>query len=259
MRILAPLLLLAASFTVGAFAQNAAPDPTQAPPAPEAKSETPSRAWVVMETSKGTIVLELDGEKAPISVANFLNYVRKGFYDGTIFHRVKPDFMIQGGGFDTSGNQKETDPPIKNEYRNGLKNTAGTIAMARTPNPDSATSQFFINVVNNPFLDGDQGPGYAVFGKVIGGMETVDAIRVVPTGRRTLNMRGGRGLEPRPNDDVPLELVVITSVREVNEDAAKAAAKAASAGSSTPPAASPPAPAAPPPAAPSAPTTPGGA
>jgi cyclophilin family peptidyl-prolyl cis-trans isomerase len=182
------------------------------------------REFVVMETSMGPIVLELDREKAPISVANFLAYVDKGFYDETIFHRVIGTFMIQGGGFTTDLVQKETDKPIKNEWQNGLKNMRGTIAMARTPVPDSATSQFFINVVDNPVLDQPRGgAAYAVFGKVIGGMQTVDRIKAVPTGTKTATTPGGKV----PFQDVPLEAVVIRKVTRVTEEAAKAAVAAA--------------------------------
>lgn len=139
-----------------------------------------------METSMGTLHLELDDEKAPITVQNFVDYAKAGHYDGTIFHRVIDGFMIQGGGFDRNMNQKATREPIKNEAMNGLKNKRGTIAMARTMVVDSATSQFFINHVDNDFLDfaspTPQGFGYAVFGKVIDGMNVVDAIAKVPTG-----------------------------------------------------------------------------
>ena len=141
---------------------------------------------VRMQTSAGDIVLELDREKAPISVKNFLSYVESGAYEGTIFHRVIDNFMIQGGGFDESYNRRPTQPPIVNEGGNGLKNLTGTIAMARTNAVHSATSQFFINLKDNSFLDHKnptpRGFGYAVFGKVIDGMSTVDAIRAVKTG-----------------------------------------------------------------------------
>lgn len=146
---------------------------------------------VLLETSKGTIKVELSPEKAPVSVKNFLAYVKEGHYDGLIFHRVIRDFMIQGGGFTKEMQEKRpAHPPIKNEAGNGLKNVRGTIAMARTNVVDSATAQFFINVVNNDFLDHvDESPrgfGYAVFGKVIEGMDVVDKIRVVPTGRTSM-------------------------------------------------------------------------
>ena len=160
-----------------------------------------------IETSKGTITLELDGEKAPATVANFAQYAKSGFYDGTIFHRVIKNFMIQGGGFTPDMAQKRTHAPVKNEAGNGLKNTRGTIAMARTPIIDSATAQFFINTVDNAFLDhrdnSMQGFGYAVFGHVTEGMEVVDAISAVKTGRFG------------PMSDVPAQPIVITSIRRV--------------------------------------------
>lgn len=141
---------------------------------------------VEMRTNVGNVVLELYPDKAPKTVANFLQYVEDGFYKNTIFHRVIPNFMIQGGGFDTTFNQKPTQPPIQNEAANGLKNEIGTIAMARTPDPHSATAQFFINVANNAFLNykapNQNGYGYTVFGKVISGMEVVHKIASIPTG-----------------------------------------------------------------------------
>ena len=145
---------------------------------------------VSLETSMGVIVLELDAEKAPVTVANFLQYVRDGHYDGTIFHRVISNFMIQGGGFTPNMQQKPTRAPIPLESRNGLRNTTGTIAMARTQVPDSATAQFFINVKDNDFLDqanSRDGHGYAVFGRVVSGMDVVEKIRTVPTSRRGMH------------------------------------------------------------------------
>lgn len=139
---------------------------------------------VRLSTSAGDIVLELDRERAPRTVENFVSYVRSGHYDGTIFHRVIPGFMIQGGGMTAQMSEKPTRPPIALESRNGLNNVRGTVAMARTSVPDSATSQFFINVVDNAFLDAANardGHGYAVFGRVVEGMEVVDQIRAVPT------------------------------------------------------------------------------
>ncbi|MGV3580859.1 MAG: peptidylprolyl isomerase [Methylophilus sp.] len=156
---------------------------------------------VKLSTNFGDITLELDADKAPITVANFLNYVEKGFYDGLIFHRVINGFMIQGGGFDTNMKQKSTDAPIKNEANNGLSNDVYTIAMARTSVPDSASSQFFINVGNNEFLNHtaptSSGWGYCVFGKVVEGMDVVDQIKAVST-----TTRAG-------HQDVPVEPVVI--------------------------------------------------
>lgn len=142
---------------------------------------------VRMTTSLGVIELELDARRAPVSSANFLKYVDKGFYNGTVFHRVIPGFMVQGGGFEPGLKQKPTEAPITNEADNGLKNRAGTIAMARTMEPNSATAQFFINAVDNAFLDHRektmQGWGYAVFGKVTQGMDVVKKIESVQTGR----------------------------------------------------------------------------
>jgi peptidyl-prolyl cis-trans isomerase A (cyclophilin A) len=137
---------------------------------------------ILLKTTAGNIELELDNEKAPISTANFLKYVNSGFYKGTTFHRVIPNFMIQGGGFDKDMNEKPNNAPIKNEANNGLKNLRGTIAMARTQVVDSATSQFFINHVDNAMLDhGSRDFGYAVFGKVVKGLDVVDKIAAVPT------------------------------------------------------------------------------
>lgn len=162
---------------------------------------------VLMETSLGNVKIELDQAKAPISVKNFLSYVDEKFYDGTIFHRVIANFMIQGGGFTADMQQKPTKAPIKNEAGNGLSNKRGTLAMARTMVVDSATAQFFINVVDNDFLDhrdnSPQGFGYAVFGRVIEGMDVVDKIKAVKTGNKM-------GFQ-----DVPVETVVIKSIKRV--------------------------------------------
>jgi len=156
---------------------------------------------VIMETSKGTIVLEVFPDEAPETVKNFLRYVRWGHYDGTIFHRIIPDFMIQGGGFTKDMQRKTTEMPVQNEANNGLKNDRGTVAMARTPDPHSATDQFFINTKSNSFLDHKnttaQGWGYAVFGKVVKGMDVVDAISGVKTAKKGMM------------SDVPVEPVTI--------------------------------------------------
>lgn len=143
---------------------------------------------VSLKTSMGEIVLELNAEKAPKSVENFLQYVKSGHYNGTVFHRIIENFMIQGGGFDKNMQQKPTRDPIENEAKNGLKNDAYTIAMARTPVPHSASAQFFINTKDNAFLNypGQDGWGYAVFGKVIKGKEVVDKIKAVPTNSRDM-------------------------------------------------------------------------
>lgn len=158
---------------------------------------------VKLHTNFGTITLELDAEKAPITVENFLQYVKDGFYNNTVFHRVIDGFMIQGGGFEPGMNQKPTKAEIKNEADNGLKNEKYTVAMARTPNPHSASSQFFINIADNSFLNftnpTQQGWGYCVFGKVVEGMDVVDQIRKVKTGNK-----GG-------HQDVPVDDVIIES------------------------------------------------
>ena len=162
---------------------------------------------VRLQTSEGDIVIELQADKAPRTVENFLQYVRARHYDGTIFHRVIESFMIQGGGFDAQLNQKPTRPPIPLEARNGLSNARGTVAMARTAVPDSATAQFFINVVDNPFLDAANardGNGYAVFGRVVEGMEVVDRIRTRPTAARG------------PHQNLPLEAVTIRTATVQN-------------------------------------------
>ena len=163
-----------------------------------------SNPSVVIKTSLGDVTVELYADKAPETVKNFLQYVDDKFYDKTIFHRVISGFMIQGGGLDASLMKKATRPPVKNEAKNGLTNARGTVAMARTSDPDSATAQFFINVVDNGMLDAKSAiDGYAVFGEVISGMDVVDKIKAVPTGQKA-------GMQ-----DVPLTPVVIESVRVV--------------------------------------------
>ncbi len=162
---------------------------------------------VKLTTTMGEVVIELDGEKAPITTENFVVYVKGKQYDGTIFHRVIPGFMIQGGGFDKDMKEKPTKAPIKNEAANGLKNTTGTIAMARTSDPNSATAQFFINVKDNASLDHKDntpaGMGYAVFGKVVSGMEVVHKIEQVKTTTKS------------PYQNVPVEAVIITKAEIV--------------------------------------------
>jgi cyclophilin family peptidyl-prolyl cis-trans isomerase len=179
------LLILAATLALGSAGSAAAADAPQ----------------VLLKTSMGDITLELNQEKAPKSVANFLQYVKSGHYNGTIFHRVIGSFMIQGGGYDAGMKQKPTNPPIENEASNGLKNEPYSVAMARTSNPNSASAQFFINVKNNAFLNypGQDGAGYAVFGKVVKGTEVVDKIKDVQTG----------------SGDVPVKPVVIESASVV--------------------------------------------
>ena len=164
---------------------------------------------VEFDTTYGNIVIELNAEKAPVTVANFIDYVESGHYDGLIFHRVIDGFMIQGGGMDSEMNEKRTGTPIKNEADNGLKNTTGTIAMARTSDPHSATAQFFINVRDNDFLNYSsptpQGWGYAVFGRVIEGMDVVNQIKGVPTGRFGYHA------------DVPTTPIVINSAKVIKK------------------------------------------
>ncbi len=188
---------------VGVAQEGAAPQAGTTPAAP-----APAGPVVLIKTSMGDIKVELDKTAAPISVENFIAYANDKFYDGTIFHRVIPAFMIQGGGFDKDMNQKKVSrPPIKNEAGNGLKNLNGTVAMARTSDVNSATAQFFINVKDNPFLDhrdeSQQGYGYAVFGKVVEGMDVVQKIEVVTTSTRA------------PHQNVPNTPVIIESVRVV--------------------------------------------
>lgn len=205
--------LVASTFVLAAQAQEAKPTAAKvaATPATAATAKSSANPQVVLHTNMGDITLELDGVKAPKSTANFLEYVKAKHYDGTVFHRVIKDFMVQGGGFTRDLNQKPTRAPITNEADNGLSNVRGSVAMARTGDPDSATAQFFINVVDTPRLDfvsKDSGAtwGYAVFGKVVKGMDVVDRIREVETGP------GG----PLPSD-VPKSAVVINSAELVSE------------------------------------------
>jgi peptidyl-prolyl cis-trans isomerase A (cyclophilin A) len=203
--------------------EKAANKPAAAAPAREEKL-----AFVRMTTTAGDILLELDREHAPVSVDHCLAYARRGAYDGTIFHRVMPAFVIQGGGFDKDLNERakadekagHPDKPIKNEWTNGLKNTRGTIAMAREADPDTATREFYINVADNAKLDTPREQtgkaGYAVFGRVIAGMDVVDAIRQGKT----------RELPERDMKDVPVEPVVITRVVAITKDEAERPAKA---------------------------------
>jgi len=176
-----------------------------ASPADQTGLDTTSKSCVTISTSQGNIGIELEPSKAPLTVANFLQYVDEGFYDDTLFHRVIASFMVQGGGFDTNAQQKRTQKPVRNESGNGLSNTRGTLAMARTNDPHSATTQFFINLVDNPHLDYRSGQyGYAVFGQVVSGMTVVDAIGAATTHVGSLN---GYGV---PN--VPIQPILIKSV-----------------------------------------------
>ncbi len=166
------------------------------------KTMSDTQTKVKLTTTLGEVIIQLNTEKAPVSSANFLTYVNEGFYNGTIFHRIIPDFMAQGGGFDTSFNQKAVHAPIKNEANNSLKNTRGTLAMARTNDPNSATAQFFINYKDNSFLNHtsqtSSGWGYAVFGEVIEGMDVVDAMA-----KQATSNRGGH--ENVPKTDIVIE------------------------------------------------------
>lgn len=196
MRILLALLILIA-FPLSAQENGAAESATE--------TETTENTTLILHTSLGSITIELFEDKAPKSSANFLEYARAGHYDGTLFHRVIDNFMIQGGGFDADFNQKPTNDPIENEADNGLENKRGTLAMARTGDPHSATSQFFINVVDNTFLNhrskaSGQTWGYAVFGQVTEGMDIVDAIRKVETTHHGMHQ------------DVPAEPVILERV-----------------------------------------------
>jgi cyclophilin family peptidyl-prolyl cis-trans isomerase len=197
------VILAAVTVTVGVFAGTAVAD------AEDQQKSGRNRSMVVMETSEGTIKLELWADKAPMTVKNFLRYVEDGFFEGTVFHRVIKDFMIQGGGLTADLQPKQTRDPIKNEASPELKNERGTIAMARTSMINSATSQFFINVVDNDFLNQKNktpmGFGYAVFGKVVEGMDVVDKIREVPT-----TTQG-------QFENVPVKPVVILSVKQLQQ------------------------------------------
>ena len=175
------------------------------PAAPSAPTTSAAPVYVSMTTSKGVIYLELNAAKAPISTENFVSYTKEGFYNGTIFHRVIKTFMIQGGGFTADMKQKTTKAPISNEWQNGLPNSRGAISMARTNEPNSATSQFFINTVDNKMLDQPRGgAAYAVFGKVIKGMDVVDAIAAVPTGQSS-------GMGDVPKTVVTIEMMEVLS------------------------------------------------
>jgi len=229
-RIVASLLASLAATAALAMQAPQEQKPAEAAPAQAAPAAS-GPVFVSLETSKGTIVLELDPAKAPISVENFMKYVKAGFYDSTAFHRIVPNFVVQGGGFDKELVQKPTNPPIKNEWTNGLKNAKGTISMARLPSPDTATSQFFLNLKDNPALDGANGPGYAVFGKIVVGMnvlETLGQIRTAPA--EGTDQTGTK----RMFSDVPTERVMIVKASEITPEAAakmiedaKAAAPAA--------------------------------
>jgi len=208
-------LLLSLTFIIGCQTDPLKKDP------PEAKIKAPLGTTVVIDTSRGSILVELDDKKAPITVKNFLSYVDQGFYDNTTFHRVISHFMIQGGGFTLKEgilNEKITGAPITNESAQTSPNTRGTLAMARKHDPNSATSQFFINVVDNTQLNhpNSNGSGYAVFGKIIEGMEAVDSIKAVQAGATYANVLDATGITmPTSMTDVPVEPVVIKSIRRI--------------------------------------------
>lgn len=208
---LAAVLIFALTIAGPAMAQDTAQKKTDQKETPQKKTDQKKTeeapVQVVLKTNQGDITLELDKAKAPVTVNNFLAYAEEGFYDSTIFHRVIPDFMIQGGGFTADMAQKKTSDPIKNEWQNGLKNVRGSIAMARLGGQaNSATSQFFINVKDNTFLDQPRdGAGYAVFGKVVKGMDVVDKIQHVKTTKKGMYA------------DVPVDPVVIEKVEVANE------------------------------------------
>lgn len=235
--------LLALSAACTALAQDPAPATAPAAPAPAQAVAAPTGpVFVKLATSKGDLLLELDPAKAPISVENFVKYVKDGYYDGTVFHRIVPGFVVQGGGFDLALVQKQTRPPIKNEWTNGLKNSKGTISMARMPSPDSATSQFFLNLKDNPALDGANGPGYAVFGKIVVGLDVLDAMGKAPTTRREATDQSGT---KRFFSDVPAEDIKLTKASVVEPSEAASMIEAAKAAAPAPSPAAQPAPAAP--------------
>ena len=191
-KLLTPILMACACLSPLFSQEKASPQKKEANQPTQAKEVTVVLS-VKFQGIKGDIHLQLDSKRAPKTVENFLKYVDQGFYDGTVFHRVIRDFMIQGGGFGVDYRKKPTDPPIQNESKQTGSNSIGTIAMARTSDPNSATAQFFINVVNNPFLDFQEGPdreGYATFGKVTKGMEIIDRIRKIPTVYETCDAVG---------------------------------------------------------------------
>lgn len=239
-------LLLLANFP----GSSQTPNPGTSLPAPPAKP-TPDGPVIAIDTTMGTIEVGLYATRAPLSTRNIMNYVRSGFYNGTVFHRVIPGFMVQGGGMDANMKEKPVGPPVRNEARNGLLNSRGSLSLARTSDPHSATSQFFISVKDNPALDfgiSRDGWGYAVFGEVLSGMEVVDQIVAVPTSTRG------------PHQNVPIKPVTITRVRIISEPPplTPPAATRAVAPAGTKPAARPAAPKAPPAGRPKSTPTPRG-
>ncbi len=246
--------VFASSLACAVSAQDTTkPAPPKVNPATAQKSKdvaaTAGLEFAVFHTNKGDIVVELNHEKAPVSVDNFTQYIKSGFFDGTVFHRVVPGFVIQGGGFTPDGNQKKTQSPIANEWQNGLKNKRGTLSMARTNDPNSASSQFFVSLKDNDMLDQpiSGGAGYAVFGKVIAGMDVVDTIA---TSKRTVKF----GMKDWPTEDTTVSTCEMLTKEKAEELVKKANAAAAS--SAKEPVEKPTAPVAP--AAPAAPAAPKG-
>ena len=220
----------ALAFMPAAVAQEPTAPATAAPEAPVVQAAAATGpVFILLDTTKGAIVLELDPVKAPISVENFLRYVKEGFYNQTVFHRIVPNFVVQGGGYDEKFVQKKTNDPIKNEWTNGLKNMRGSISMARMPLPDTATSQFFLNLKDNPALDGANAPGYAVFGKIVVGMDVLAAMGAIPPGHQDATDQIG-SKQALPN--APSEKVVMRSAAEI--DAAAAAKMMAEAKAAAP-------------------------
>jgi cyclophilin family peptidyl-prolyl cis-trans isomerase len=200
---LIPLAALLLALSQAAATEGVATEPS---PSPTPKP-LPNGPVVVLETSMGRIRIGLHKDKAPITVDNFIKYVRSGHYDGTIFHRVIPNFMAQGGGYEPDMSERPMRPPIRNEAKNGLRNLRGTVAMARLNAPDTATAQFFLNVKDNPLLDfGVRGAGYAVFGEIVEGMDVLDKIMLVPT--------TSKAVKGQPFENVPSTPVLIKRARE---------------------------------------------
>ena len=212
---LATATLVATAFLVGC-GQNPNARTASSPTGKDTAAALPAASgpvFVLLKTDRGDIALELDSAKAPISVGNFLGYVRSGFYDGTVFHRSTPGFIVQGGGYDAKLAEKPTRAPIKNEWTNGLKNVRGTVSMARGTAPDSATCQFFVNLADNGNLDGTNGDaGSAVFGRVVRGMDILEKIAAIPTADKPATNSSGGATVLR---GVPSQTVTIISAKEV--------------------------------------------
>jgi cyclophilin family peptidyl-prolyl cis-trans isomerase len=225
------IVVLAAFATASAALAQDKPAPAPAPEAKPAQAAPAAAAleYCVFHTNKGDIFIELDRAKAPVTVENFVGYIKDGFYDGTVFHRIVPNFVIQGGGFDTQGVQKKNKAPISNEWQNGLKNKRGTLSMARTAAPNSATSQFFISLKDNDMLDQpiSGGAGYAVYGRVISGMDIVDEIAKA---KRTVK----KGMQDWPIEDIVVSKAEMISKADADKAAAQKPAAAAPQSPATP-------------------------